>query len=105
MDQPPRVEGGPIYVPDNLTGVPVRPAASSRTCASCDGFVQRTGGEDGVDAISDSVIAFGKSRDPDFGFGFVNADKFMCVSFGLPGYEDDPDVLKAKRQAAAMSPD
>lgn len=61
-------------------------------------------GQDGV-AISDSVIAFGKSKHPDFDLGWNNADKFMCVSFGIPGYENDPEVLKAARLAAAISPD
>lgn len=59
----------------------------------------------GGDEISDLVIALGKGKNPDFGLGFTNGDKFMCVSYGLPGYEDDPDVLKAGRLAAAMSRD
>ena len=61
-------------------------------------------GQDG-DAIADMVIALGKSKDRDFALGFENAEKFMCIAHGIPGFEDDPDVLKARQLGAAMSAD
>lgn len=61
-------------------------------------------GLDGVE-ISKKVLLLQSSNDKDFLKGLGNADKTICVAYGIEGYEDDPDVVEAKELVKKMGPD
>jgi hypothetical protein len=41
-------------------------------------------------------------RDRDFRRGADNADKILSITWGLPGYDDDPDILDGHQRALDM---
>ena len=47
---------------------------------------------------------FDDEQNRDFLRGTRNAHKVISVTFGLPGYEDDPDVIRAREMSAALEP-
>ena len=54
--------------------------------------------------IQDAIGAFEQQGDPDAKLGFTNGEKCVAVGCGLPGYDDDTDVLKARTMATELSP-
>ncbi len=54
------------------------------------------------ETIWDAMLAFKGSSD--YQLGMTNADKCLTVACGVPGHEDDPDVLEAKATAAQLAP-
>jgi hypothetical protein len=58
--------------------------------------------QDGVPIIR-RVLAFQDASDPDFLLGVKNADKMVSYAYGDTGYDNDPDVIHAKRIAKATA--
>ena len=48
--------------------------------------------------ITRSIVEFQQSRNLDFLKGVGNADKIISVAYGFSGYEDDPDIIEAKKR-------
>ncbi len=59
-------------------------------------------GQDGM-TITRKVLALTQAKDPDYVAAVHNADKLLSITYGIPGYENDPDVLEASKNAEGLA--